>query len=290
MRCRLSAAAGAALLVLATSPSAHAYTSAGDRIFPATILLPQIAPTDEAYLTGLSQPEAGGRNSSLTANYAKTITPNLAIDLAEGYNWSSPSAGHGQQGWQNTALSATWEIWDSPGNEFLVSTSLEREFGGTGTLHAGASPVGATTGWLFFGKGFGTATADAVKPIAVAGALGYQLGDTAGRPDLVQAGLVLEYSLPYFAASVSDQTLPGWLTKLTPMLEVFATTPERYRSGTSTTLLFGPGFDYAAEGWEVGVEALLPATRGTGQGAGATLQLHVALDYLTPGLLGRPIF
>ncbi len=289
MRHRL-AVAGTMLLALTTVPAAEAYTSAGDRIFPATILLPQIAPTDEAYLTGLSQPEAGGRNSSLTANYAKTITSNLAIDLSEGYNWSSPTVGSARQGWQNTALSATWEIWDRPDDEFLLSTSIEREFGSTGTMHAGASPVGATTGWLFFGKGFGTAASDAVKPVAVAGALGYQLGDTTGRPDLLQAGLVLEYSLPYFAAAVSDQALPGWATKLTPMLEIFATTPEQHRTGGATTLLFGPGVDYAAAGWEVGVEALLPATRGTGQGAGATLQLHIALDYLTPGLLGRPIF
>jgi len=290
MRHGLLVVAAATLLVLTMAPPAEAYTSAGDRIFPATILLPQIAPTDEAYLTGISQPDAGGRNSSLTANYAKTITSDLSIDVSEGYNWSSPTGGPTQQGWQNTALSATWEIWDRPEDEFLVSTSLEREFGATGTIHAGASAVGATTGWLFFGKGFGTAASDAVKPVAIAGALGYQLGDTSGRPDLLQAGLALEYSLPYFAAAVSDQTLPGWAAKLTPMLEIWATTPAQSRAGTATTLLFGPGVDYAAAGWEVGVEALLPATRSTGQGAGATLQLHIALDYLTPGGLGHPIF
>ncbi|MDB5362734.1 MAG: hypothetical protein JWO51_4031 [Rhodospirillales bacterium] len=281
---------GAALLGLAMPPFALAYTSAGDRIFPATLLLPQIAPTDEAYLTGTTQPVAGGRNSGLTANYAKTITPQLAIDLAGGYNWASPTTGPEQSGWQNTAVSATWEIWDSPGDEFLVSTSLEREFGATGTVHAGANSRGATTGFLFFGKGFGTAASDIVKPFAIAGALGYQLGDTSGRPDVLQAGVVLEYSLPYFAAAVSDRALPDWVAKLTPMLEVWTTTPVQHRTGAATTVLFGPGLGYASEGWEIGVEALLPATRGTGQGAGATLQLHLALDYLTPGLLGRPIF
>lgn len=289
MRSRLFLLAGITL-AMTMGPSALAYTSAGDRIFPATILLPQIAPTDEAYLTGATQPVAGGRNSGLTFNYAKTITPQFAVDIAGGYNWADPTGGPDQHGWQNTALSATWEVWDSPENEFLISTSLEREFGATGTLHAGASPTGATTGWLFFGKGFGTAAADSLKPIAISGALGYQLGDTNGRPDLIEAGIAIEYSLPYFSAAVSERALPDWMTKLTPMLEVFATTPQQHRNGTATTVLFGPGVDYADEGWEIGVEALVPATRGTGQGAGATLQLHLALDYLTSGPFGHPIF
>jgi hypothetical protein len=40
----------------------------------------------------------------------------------------------------------------------------------------------------------------------------------------------------------------------------------------------------------LGVEALVPATRATGSGVGAALQLHFSLDYLfAGGFLGRPI-
>jgi len=31
---------------------AHAFVSAGDRMFPGTLILPQIAPTDETYIQG----------------------------------------------------------------------------------------------------------------------------------------------------------------------------------------------------------------------------------------------
>ena len=46
-----------ATLALATAGGpAIAYTAAGDRSFPATILLPQLSPTDEFYLTPSTLP------------------------------------------------------------------------------------------------------------------------------------------------------------------------------------------------------------------------------------------
>ncbi len=43
-------AAAAALVAFSAAP-ALAYTAAGDRVFPATILLPQNAPSDDFYVT-----------------------------------------------------------------------------------------------------------------------------------------------------------------------------------------------------------------------------------------------
>ena len=63
---------------------ASAYTWAGDRIFPATVLLPQIAPSDEAYLTGQSQPVEGDRDSSLSLNFSKTVTEVWRLDSPRG--------------------------------------------------------------------------------------------------------------------------------------------------------------------------------------------------------------
>jgi len=55
-------------------------------------------------------------------------------------------------------------------------------------------------------------------------------------------------------------------------------------------LVVGPGFNYAGEGWELGVEAIIPTTRAAGSGFGFTAQLHFALDYLFPDSIGRPLF
>ena len=66
------------------------------------------------------------------------------------------------------------------------------------------------------------------------------------------------------------------------MTEVLLTTPAGRSFGARTTALIAPGVTYAGEGWEFLIEALVPATRATGSGAGVRAQLHLALDYLFP--------
>ena len=51
------------------------------------------------------------------------------------------------------------------------------------------SPHGATTGAVYFGKGLGDVGVDFLRPIALKGNLGYQLADSAPRPDRLIAGL-----------------------------------------------------------------------------------------------------
>ena len=48
-----------------------AYTAAGDRNFPATLKLPQIAPTDALWVDFSSQPMANGDPAQFTGNYSK---------------------------------------------------------------------------------------------------------------------------------------------------------------------------------------------------------------------------
>jgi len=281
----------AALLAASFLPkSAEAYTAAGDRLFTATILLPQIAPSDELYLTGATQPGSGGRGSSFTVNYDKTIFENLGLGLSEGYNWLQQSGAKTLTGWQNTSLVAQYTPIIDAADEFLLSIGGEREFGGTGTGQAGADPVGATTPQIYVGKGLGEAAIEVLRPLAIAGVFGYELGDTAARGDQWVAGLALEYSIPYLESKVRAVALPEFLRATTPMVEILMNAPAQSRSGSATAVTIGPGFEYAGPGFEVGAEALVPATRGAGQGLGFTVQLHVSLDYLLPESLGHPVF
>jgi hypothetical protein len=71
----------------------YAYTAAGDQNFPATLILPQVAPSDAAWVTlqhaaGQSI-ETGGttHQNQLTGTYSKTITEQLGIQLQDGFNW-----------------------------------------------------------------------------------------------------------------------------------------------------------------------------------------------------------
>src|SRR5258708_7702147 len=287
----------AALLILvAVSAPALAYSAAGDRLFPATLLLPQIAPGDEFYSTFSSLPLAGGPlgaqsySNSLTMVYAKTITDKLGVFIGETYSPLGPGGTPTLSGWLNLDLELKYMAFNDPSHEFLLSFGLDRETGGTGAVRVGASPSGATSPRVYFGKGLGDLDIGYLRPLAISGYAGVQLADKAPRPDLVQSGFVVEYSIPYLQAKVQSFDLPDLLRGLTPMTEVAITTPAGRRFGQRTMVTIGPGVSFAGQGWEFGIEALVPMTRATGSGVGVIAQMHLALDFLFPDTIGKPIF
>src|ERR1051326_1470715 len=90
-RCCAAGAVIAALFITAAMPGrdALAYSAAGDRLFPATLVLPQIAPGDEFYIWANTQPlipggiGTGSRQSNFTEVYDKAITERLGIVVEE---------------------------------------------------------------------------------------------------------------------------------------------------------------------------------------------------------------
>jgi hypothetical protein len=277
------------LLLALAGQSALAYTAAGDREFAATILLPQIGPADELYLTGASQPVDGGRGSSFSATYDKTITERFGIGFTEGYGVTQTTGQPSVEGWQNLTVIAQYTPVIDQEHEFLLSVGFEREMGDTGALHAGADTNGATTPLVYFGKGLGEIGPDLLKPIAIVGNVGTELGDGA-RPNLWTGGLAIEYSMPYLSSKIAGVTVPDALRSLIPMIEIAASTPMKAGSGETTSAVVAPGITYSGQFWELGLEAQIPVTRAAGQGLGVALQLHIALDYLYPETLGTPLF
>jgi hypothetical protein len=280
----------AAVAALAPADLSHAYTAAGDRLFPATIILPQIAPSDEAYLTTATQPVSGGRQTSLTGVYSKSITERFAIQIEDGYSWLDRSRGSSAAGWQNFDATLRYlAIIDQP-HEFLFSVGVEREFGGTGARRVGASRQGATQPTIYFGKGLGDFDAGYLRPVAITGFAGYQVADSNPRPNLWNAGIAIEYSMPYLDSKVTALSLPDFVRDVTPIVEILFATPSGNSRGVSTSAVVAPGINYAGEGWEFGIEALIPATRAAGTGVGVTAQFHLSLDFLFPGSIGKPLF
>lgn len=288
--------AAAVLCASALASEALAYTSAGDRSFPATLQLPQIAPGDEAYFNATTQPltstgpGSGSHVTNLTEVFAKTITDRLGIFIEETYTIQDRSQASSVYGWQNQDMSVKYLAVTDFDREFLLTLGVDRETGGTGALRVGASPSGATTPQLFFGKGLGDLDIGALRPLAISGYAGYGIADKAPRPDIATGGFVVEYSVPYLLSKVAAVDLPDIFRSMTPMTEVVFTTPAGRSFGARSTALIAPGVSYAGEGWELAVEALVPATRATGRGVGVSAQFHLALDFLFPDTIGRPLF
>jgi len=224
-----------AILGLAVALGCHhgalAYTASGDRNFPATLILPQVAPGDEFYLNynmlPLSSHGAGtaSRVSNFSATYGKTITDNFGIFLEETYTGVGIEGGGTQRGWQNLDGSLRYLAVNNLDHEFILSLGLDRETGGTGATRVGASPSGATTPQLYLAKGLGDLDIGYLRPLAVTTYSGVTIADKAPRPDVLNTGFTVEYSIPYLQAKVESLDLPDLVRKLTPMTEVLITSP-----------------------------------------------------------------
>jgi phytoene/squalene synthetase len=71
--------------------------------------------------------------------------------------------------------------------------------------------------------------------------------------------------------------------------EIAFTTPINRVSASQTIGRIQPGVIWAGQYFQIGAEAILPATRLTGHGYGGVVQFHVYLDDLFPHSIGRPI-
>lgn len=159
----------------------------------------------------------------------------------------------------------------------------------------------------------------ALRPFAITGTVGFTVVDkklkaiNGGAPDQVAntlggvtdlaaqqfntgaanrlvAGLSVQYSLPYLQAQVKDFGLPGFFNRLTPLVEIAYSSPAGRPSNLGTQLVVAPGVIYGGDGYQVGLEMLIPANRASGQFVGVITQLHLFFDDLFPNSLGKPLF
>ena len=178
-RLRIGASLFVASLALFPVP-AHAFVAAGDRVFPATLILPQIAPTDETYIQGAT-PFSGTpiplntRRTDVIGLFGKTLTESLGIRVRDVYARLDPVDASSRYGWQTlTATAQYMAVLDGP-HEFLFSVGVDRQFSGTAAGRVqprGFSGVGATTPSIYFGKGLGDLDLGYLRPLAISGTFG----------------------------------------------------------------------------------------------------------------------
>ncbi|MFL5280101.1 MAG: hypothetical protein ACJ8AW_03660, partial [Rhodopila sp.] len=110
-----------------TVAAANAYTAAGDRNFPATLVLPQIAPSDAFWITPSTQPTMYGQQTSVTGTYSKLITERLGIQIEGGFVRRGSFNGA-----QNLDIQIQYEAILDRDHEFLMSFQVDQEIGGVG--------------------------------------------------------------------------------------------------------------------------------------------------------------
>jgi hypothetical protein len=306
------------LLAAAALPcTGFAHGVVGKRFFPATIATDDPFVSDELSLptissirTNASGDEPASRETSVSGEFSKRITPDFGISIGLERQRLKPQEEPPVHGFANTELGLKYQVYQDEKREALVSLGLNWEIGGTGSRSVGAERFSTYTPAVFFGKGFGDLPANMqmLRPLAVTGSVGVGMpgrssttstsidADTGEsttsverNPHVLQLGFAVEYSLPYLQSFVKDIGLPEPFSRMIPLVEFSLQKPLDRVSDKTTTGSVNPGVLWAGRKFQVGLEAVIPINRQSGHGVGWQAQLHFFLDDIFPRGIGRPL-
>jgi len=288
---------------------------AGARFFPATVSTDDPFVSDELSLPTVSTirtPDNGGtRETDISVDIAKRITPQFGIEIGETLTLLNPQEGRATNGFGNLDLGGKYQLLKNGEHEAIVSVGLGVEIGGTGSSSIGADSFSTWSSSIFFGKGFGDLPEALrfLKPIALTGVAAIAIPTSAStrsitvndqtgerdieierHPDVLEWGFALEYSVIYLQSQVQDMHLPAPVDRLIPLVEFAMETPLNRGAGGPTTGTINPGVIWAGKYFQVGMEAVIPINKHTGNDVGVIAQLHFFLDDLFPHTIGRPLF
>jgi hypothetical protein len=313
----IRAAIAAVLSVLATPmfvPQALAHCYVGGRFFPAMLATDDPCVADELSLPTISvfntADDPPSSQVTVAGEFSKRITPTLGLSIGSTWTQISPPGQPSVSGFQNLETTLKWQFGTIPEREFVMSAGIAIEWGGTGSQAVGADTFNTYTPTVWLGKGFGDLP-DSVKwlrPFAVTGQVGYAVPGvttmvtgidpdsgnptTQTNPQMLRWGASLQYSMPYLKANVVDAGIPEFFNRMIFIVETSMQTPVANTQdfGILTTGTINPGLIWIGRFYQVGVEAIVPVNRASGASVGVIAQVHIYLDDLFPGSIGKPLF
>jgi hypothetical protein len=301
-----------AALLFGAAPAAWGHGLIGQRFFPATLAIDDPFVADELSLPTVSfmrfhQSDAGPafRQTDISGELSKRLSPNLGFSLGGDYTILDPSHGKTESGFDNMEVSLKYVFWKSAEHETLLSAGVSWDVGGTGSKRIGAESFDTVTPQFFFGKGLGDLP-DAVallRPLAVTGAFGVGLptrrfnktisvSDEDGsvqvekelNPKVVKWGFSVQYNFQYLQSFVKDVGLPAPFNRMIPLVEVALQTPVEGPEAGRTTGTINPGVIWFGRYFQLGLELQIPINPQSGKGVGVLGQLHFYLDDIAPGI------
>ena len=158
---------------------------AGARFFPATLSTDDPFVADELSLPTVSTirtPDDGGtRETDISVEIAKRITPEFGIEIGESLTVLNPHEEHSVNGFGNLELAGKYQLVKNAAHETILSVGLGVEIGGTGSQSIGADSFSTWEPAIFFGKGFGDLPEALrfLKPLALTGVAGIAIPSSA---------------------------------------------------------------------------------------------------------------
>jgi hypothetical protein len=275
---------------------AQAHVVCGDRVFPTTLTMDDPGVSDEVSLPTIAMvPTPTAQSNSYGYEWDKTITEDLGFAINGDYATQNTPIQR-QSGWDNITVTLKDQhpcIERHEHEEMTWSVGIVRLIPGTGSTrlrNAGViASVGSTAPTFYFGKGLGDVSSAYLRPLAVTAEVSRVFSDTPSlSPNAWSYAASLQYSLPYLQQNVMAQHAPQWLMRMTPIVEVALTSPD---SGGTPTGTIAPGLFYDSNTWQLGAEAVMPASAATRhvQGTGFIIQFHAFLDAYYKNWFGKPL-
>lgn len=284
----------AALIMFSGAALAHGF--AGARFFPATLITddPFVADEWSFPTVSWSRDEDDVATSTASLDFAKRITANLGVEVAETYIRQRPTGHPSIEGFDNLSAGLKYQLLVDGPHETIFAIGVDTDIAGTGAKRIGADDFTTVTPAFFFGKGFGDLSPpiSLVRPLAITGSVGVGIPAVVRMPggpaDALQIGFALEYSLIYLQTQVRDFGIRAPFDRMIPLVEVSLEKPLDYASQRITGTI-APGVLWAGQYVQIGAEALVPINGASGRGVGFIAQLHLYIDDLFPQSFGRPL-
>ena len=271
----------------------------GKRFFPSTLAIEDPFANDELSLVGshIREPGEGDKPStratSLEAEYARTLTPNVALSIGNEYLYADPDTGKTRRGFGNLELGVKYQFYTHAATETVASASLGISLNHTGDTHLEANDFTTLSPAILFGQGFGALpdSAGLLRPLAITGVLDFGFpsdsrsrknGEAQRNPVTSGWGMALMYNLHYLQTSVRDVGLKAPFNRMVPIVEVAGETCLNRGCNGDTTAFINPGVIWIGKTFQLGAEAQIPINHRTGDSTGVLLQLHLFLDDLFP--------
>jgi hypothetical protein len=287
----------------AFAPAASAHGVAGQRFFPTTFAVDDPFMNDELSVLFHSiamKGEAGAsrvRSTSLGVGYSKRILPGFGLQLDEDYLWLHTAGEGTASGFGNLAVALKYQFVTSASHEMIVSVGVSDEIGGTGSGRVGAESFSTLSPALFFGKGFGDLPPSMgfVRPLAITGVVGpsfptQRTTEGVENPTTLTWAFTVQYSLMYLQSAVKDVGLGAPFNRLVAVVELPLQTCLNADCAGRTTWTVNPGIAWIGKYTELGAAVEIPVNAGPGADIGVFVLLHLFIDDLFPGSIGRPIF
>lgn len=243
---------------------------------------------------------AGGprvRSTSLGVGVSKSILPGFGLQLDEEYAFVHIAGDGTASGFGNLAATLKYQFLTSDAHEMILSVGVSDEIGGTGSGRAGAEPFSKVSPTFFFGKGLGDLPESVwfLRPLAITGAIGpsfptQRTTEGAENPTMLSWAFTAQYSLMYLQGVVKDIGLGAPFNRIVGLFELPLQTCLNADCRGRTTGTVNPGVAWIGQYVELGVAAEIPLNRQSGADIGVFVLLHVFVDDLFPGSIGRPIF